>query len=70
MSWWKRKKCGTCKKVLKKKHSIHELRLQTAEGVLELEICEDCATFWDASADVLTKHRKKNSKEVSDEQPI
>jgi RNase P subunit RPR2 len=60
MSWWKRKKCGTCKKVLKKKNSSHELRLQTADGMLEVEICDKCARFWDASAEVLTKGRKKD----------
>lgn len=67
MSWWKRKKCGACKRVFKKKDSIHELRLQTADGVLEVEICDECARFWDASAEVLTKSRKKVK---SDEQPI
>lgn len=60
MSWWKRKKCGTCKKVIKKKTITHELRLQTADGMLEVEICDDCARFWDASAEVLSKGRKKD----------
>lgn len=54
MSWWKRKKCGTCRKVLKKKHPIHELRVDTADGVVELKICQDCARFWDGSAKVLS----------------
>lgn len=61
MSWWKRKKCASCKKVLKSKHPIHELRLQTADGLVELEICEECARFWDGSADVLGKGRKEAS---------
>lgn len=60
MSWWKRKKCGTCKKVLKKNKPSHELRMQTADGILEVEICEECARFWDASADVLSKGRKRD----------
>ena len=67
MSWWKRKKCGTCKRVLKKKMTTHELRLQTADGMLEVEICDECARFWDASAEVLTKGRKKDDE---DEQSV
>lgn len=64
MSWWKRKKCRTCKKVLKKKKPVHELRLQTADGLLEIEICDTCAQIWDASAEVLNKSRKKDDKDA------
>jgi RNase P subunit RPR2 len=53
--WWKRKKCATCKTVLKPKRGIHELRLNAADGVVDLEICGKCADFWDKSADVLLK---------------
>ena len=60
MSWWKRKKCATCKKVLKPKHGIHELRLNTAEGVVDLEVCGDCARFWDMSAEVLNRGKKND----------
>jgi len=55
MTWWKRRKCSTCKKVLKPKHAVHELRLETADGLIDLEICGDCARFWDKSAEVLTQ---------------
>lgn len=55
MSWWKRRKCATCKKILKPKSGIHELRVQTAEGLLEFEVCGSCARFWDGSAEVLSK---------------
>lgn len=65
MSLLKRKKCTSCRKVLKPKHGIHELRLNTADGVVDLEICGDCARFFDMSADVLQKRRKDND----DEQP-
>lgn len=60
MSWWKRKKCTSCKKVLKLKNGIHELRLNTADGVVDLEICGECARFFDMSADVLSKRSKKD----------
>lgn len=53
MSWWKRKKCPLCKSVLKKKHKTAEFRIDTAEGVLELEVCMGCATIMDHSADIL-----------------
>lgn len=67
MSWWKRKKCASCRDILKPKKGIHELRLNTADGVVELEVCGECARFWDTSADVLGKGRKKDD---SDEQSI
>ena len=67
MSWWKRKKCASCKKVLKPKHGIHELRLGTADGVVGLEVCGDCARFWDKSADVLNTGRKRSIDGVEDE---
>ena len=59
MSWWKSsKKCPVCTKKYKKTVTFHELRVQTADGLIELEICESCADFFDKSADVLTKKRK------------
>lgn len=67
MSWWKRSKCGTCKKVLRKGKPIHELRIGTAEGYHEVEICEDCARFWDASGEVLNKGRKEDEPVDEDE---
>lgn len=60
MSWWKRKKCATCKKVLKPKHGIHELRLNTAEGVVEMEVCDECSRFWDMSAEILNRGKKND----------
>jgi RNase P subunit RPR2 len=53
VSWWKRKKCGSCRKVLKAKRGIHEIRLESADGIVEVEICGECADFWDKSAEVL-----------------
>lgn len=62
MTWWKRRKCATCKKVLKAKHPIHEIRIEAADGNIELEVCEDCARFWDKSAEVLSSGRKKKKR--------
>jgi hypothetical protein len=64
MSWWKRRKCASCKKVLKEKNGIHDLRLQTAEGLVELEICGECSEFWDKSAEVLSTGKKLNEQSV------
>lgn len=64
MSWWKRRKCATCKKVLKAKNPVHELRVGTADGVIDLEICDDCARFWDKSAEVLSKGKPENDESV------
>jgi hypothetical protein len=38
------------------------LRMQVQEGLIELEICEPCAEFFDKSAEVL---RNKNGKDES-----
>lgn len=65
MSWWKRRKCATCKKILKKKNPIHELRVDTADGLVELEICSDCARFWDKSAEVLSRKGPKDDEPES-----
>ena len=53
MSWWKRKKCPLCKSVVKPKHKLSEVRLETADGPLELEVCTKCAYILDKSADIL-----------------
>lgn len=53
MSWWKRKKCPLCKTVIKKKHKTAEFRIETADGLLELEVCGKCAHVMDKSADIL-----------------
>lgn len=59
MSWWKSsKKCPVCTKKYKKNVPFHELRVQAADGLIELEICVSCADFFDKSADVLTEKRK------------
>lgn len=59
MKWMKRNKCKVCnKKII---GNIHEIRLQTYNGILELKICDKCADFFDKSAEILRKHaRDKN----------
>ncbi len=54
---WK-KKCPICMDKYSKKAVFHELRLETADGTVSLEICEKCADFFDKSADVIMKGRK------------
>ncbi len=61
--FWKRKKCATCSAALTEKSGIHELRIDTVDGIFDLEICSTCADFWDKSADVLQKRKKDNSDE-------
>jgi hypothetical protein len=65
LSWWKRRKCTTCKKVLKKGADVHEIRLQSVDGISEFEICGDCADFWDKSAEVLQR-RGEEKKDAGD----
>lgn len=52
---WLGKKCKCCRKKLKRKETTHEIRMETAEGPHSLEVCEDCARFWDMSTDVLNR---------------
>lgn len=57
-----RKKCATCKTVLKEQTGIHELRINTADGTMDLEICSECADFLDKSAEVLLKGQKNEQR--------
>jgi hypothetical protein len=36
------------------------MRVNTDEGVVSLEICENCADFFDKSAEVIMKGRKQD----------
>jgi ribosome-binding protein aMBF1 (putative translation factor) len=53
LAWWKRKKCPLCKSVIKPKHKVSEVRIDTADGPLELEVCPKCAYILDKTADIL-----------------
>lgn len=62
MSWWKRPKCSGCSKKLKKGQKLHVLRLNTLDGEIEMEVCNECADFWDKSIDVFEKMDNDRSK--------
>ena len=55
---WKKKTCPVCEDKYPKTARFHELRLETLDGILELEICEKCADFLDESADIIMKGRR------------
>lgn len=55
-------KCKMCNAKKKPNEEFSILRMQVQEGLIELEICEPCAEFFDKSAEVL---RKKNGKDES-----
>lgn len=62
-----KKKCPVCAKKYPNDTTFHVLRLNTADGTHEIEICNDCADFFDKSAEVLA-HRGKDNK--SDDEPV
>jgi hypothetical protein len=39
---------------------FHEVRLNTDDGVVSLEICEKCADFFDESAEIIMKGRRQD----------
>lgn len=53
-----RKPCPMCKEHLECKH---ELRMDTSEGVMQLMICDNCASFLEVSSDVLSKKKGKEN---------
>ena len=66
MSWWKRKKrnkslienlCHVCgENQLPENPST--LRLKVQDGVTEMNVCDECARFFDKSAEVLNRGKK------------
>lgn len=46
-----RKKCDMCKAKIKKDEEPPMLRVGTADGVIEMRLCRDCANFMDLVAD-------------------
>lgn len=70
MSWWsnrkKRKKsqlenlCHVCgKNQLSDTPSV--LRLKVQDGIAEMNVCDECADFFDKSAEVLNESNRKKS---------
>jgi hypothetical protein len=64
---WLGKKCKCCRKRLKRKEPTHEIRLDTAEGVHSIEVCEECSRFWDMTAEVLQKPRDRHMNEDTED---
>lgn len=59
---WKKAKCKVCSAVLPSDNAI--IRLETSEGVHEIDVCNDCADFFEKSAEVLMR---KNVDEEDEE---
>jgi hypothetical protein len=61
MIWMSRSKhCAVCEVKYHKSVSFHEVRLNTDDGVVSLEICEKCADFFDESAEIIMKGRRQD----------
>ena len=61
MTWFNRNKhCAVCEVKYLKSVPFHEMRVNTDEGVVSLEICEKCADFFDKSAEVIMKGRQQD----------
>lgn len=54
-------KCKTCDSKINIASSA-TIRLNTVDGVIELEICGACAEFFDSSAEVIMKGRRDETK--------
>lgn len=53
----KKFKCKSCGKKFPDTMGPHILRLETADGLHEMRICDNCSAFWDLSAEVINKGR-------------
>lgn len=61
MTWFNRNKtCAVCEDKYLKSVPFHEMRLDTDDGPVSLEICENCADFFDKSAEVIMKGRQQD----------
>lgn len=57
------KKCPLCKQN-KLTEDSPQIRLDTSEGVHELTICEECADFFEKSAEVLMNKGSKDDESI------
>jgi hypothetical protein len=57
--WWKSKKCKVCKAKLRKDIEYPLIRLKSSDGMEEIEVCNNCANFFEGSADVLNKGKER-----------
>ena len=61
MTWFSRNKtCAVCEDKYLKSVPFHEMRLNTDDGPVSLEICEKCADFFDKSAEVIMKGKRQD----------
>ena len=60
---WRAKRCKTCSRKVKLDEETADIRIKTTEGIHEIEVCLDCARFWDKSGDVLLRKRGGNDDE-------
>lgn len=58
-------RCQACNRKLGKNEDFAQLRLQTTDGLLEMNICRYCSDVLDASADLLRKSSDKERNEQS-----
>ena len=61
MTWFSRNKtCAVCEDKYLKSVPFHEMRVNTDEGVVSLEICDKCADFFDKSAELTMKGKRQD----------
>lgn len=61
MNFWKKKpKCPLCDST---KELSATIRINTADGPVELDICDFCADFFNESAEIFRTRRKKENSE-------
>lgn len=55
----KKRKCPLCDDKFPVTETFHELRMTTADGVLDLEICNRCSLLFDKFADARSGRKDK-----------
>lgn len=53
LSRLKRKKCAICKGVIKPKHKVNQMNINSNHGMITIDICNKCGDFWDENADII-----------------
>lgn len=64
--WWKSHKCKTCKRKIGKTEITAEISVDTLDGPMLLEICSDCARFFEGSAEVLSRQKPMTDEEYEE----
>ena len=58
----RKQKCQICDSKQSSDTPLHELRVETLDGIVSYEICEKCADVFDRSAEIM---RKRNGEDRS-----